>query len=109
MEQYFTRAEQEVFSALMKSENQRLTDENDRQNQRLKVLEENVQEISQLARATEKLAVNMENMLKVQEQQGTRLKALEAKDGEMWRKVTGYLITAAAGILLGFLFKQLGM
>lgn len=106
---YITRAEHEVFSELMKSENKRLSDENDRQNQRLKILEENTQRISSLAQSTEKLAVNMENMLKVQEQQGDRLKTLESKDGEMWRKVVGYLITAVVGILIGFVFKQIGM
>lgn len=109
MDSYITRAEHEAFSKLMDSENKRLSDENRRQNRRLEILEESVQQISSLARSTEKLAVNMENMLKIQEQQGNRLETLEAKDGAMWRKVVGYLVTAVIGIMLGFVFKQIGM
>jgi len=51
----------------------------------------------------------MENMLKVQKQQGDRLETLEGRDGEMWRKVVGYIATAIIGIVVGFLFTQLGM
>ena len=51
----------------------------------------------------------MENMLKEQLKQGERLEVLEARDGEMWRKVVSYAITAIVGIVIGFLFKQFGM
>ena len=34
---------------------------------------------------------------------------LESRDGEMWRKVSGYIITAVIGIVIGFIFTQLGM
>lgn len=44
-----------------------------------------------------------------QEAQGKRLVSLESKDGEMWRKVVGYVITAVIGIVLGFAFTQIGM
>ena len=57
----------------------------------------------------ERLAVNMENMLKVQETQGERLKTLENRDGEMWRRTAGYVITAVLGILTGYVFKLIGM
>ena len=48
-------------------------------------------------------------MVKEQEKQGRRLDELEGRDGEMWRKVVGYIITAAVGILVGFLFRQIGI
>ena len=48
-------------------------------------------------------------MVKEQEQQGKRLTALESRDGEMWRKVVTYAITAVVGILVGFAAKQIGM
>ena len=35
----------------------------------------------------------------IQEQQGKRLDVLENQDGEMWRKVTGYIFTAILGIV----------
>ena len=48
-------------------------------------------------------------MLKEQVNQGKRLETLEGRDGEMWRKVVGYVATAIAGIVVGYIFKQLGM
>ena len=57
----------------------------------------------------EKLATNMESMCKVQEQQGKRLEILESRDGEKWRQVVGYAVTAIIGIVIGFVFRQLGM
>jgi len=104
-----THRELEEFRKLMETENERLADEDKRQNQRLEILEKNIQQISSLATSTEKLAVNMENMLKIQKQQGVRLETLEARDGEMWRKVTGYIITAVIGIVVGFVFTKIGM
>lgn len=104
-----TYGEHEEFCKRMEAEIRRLEDEDKRQNRRIDELEETVRQISSLAASTEKLAVNMENMLKVQEQQGERLERLESRDGEMWRKVTGYVITAVIGIVVGFIFTQTGM
>lgn len=107
--EYISRHEHEEFRHTMEIENKRLEDENNRQNHRLEALEKTVEQIADISKSVEKLALNMENMLKEQISQGQRLNELESRDGEMWRKVIGYIITAAAGILLGFLFKQIGM
>ncbi len=109
MDTPITRAEHEEFRRSMEAENQRLEDENNRQNRRLEVLEENVREMSTLATSVEKLATNMEGMLKEQEKQGKRLETLESRDGEMWRKIVGYVVTTVLGILIGFMFRQIGM
>lgn len=109
MDTPISRAEHEEFARRMESENQRLKDEDARQNKRLDLLEENVREMSALATSVEKLATNMEGMVKIQEQQGNRLETLEGRDGEMWRKVVGYIVTAILGIVIGFVFTQLGM
>lgn len=37
------------------------------------------------------------------------MEVLESRDGEMWRKVVGYIITAVVGIIIGFIFTQFGM
>lgn len=87
----------------------RMEEENKRQNRRIELLEENVLEIGQLTATVAKLAANMENVMNAQKQHDTRLKALESRDGEMWRKVTGYIITAIVGIVIGFIFNQFGM
>lgn len=48
-------------------------------------------------------------MVKEQETQSKRLVSLENRDGEMWRKVVGYVATAVIGIVVGFIFTQIGM
>lgn len=102
MDTPITRAEHEEF-------NKRLEEENKRQDRRIELLEENVREMSSLTTSVEKLATSMESMVKEQEKQGKRLEVLEGRDGEMWRKVVGYIATAVVGIILGFLFTQIGM
>lgn len=102
MEEYITRNEHEEFR-------KRIEDEDHRQNRRLDNLDANVTAIGQLTTTVAKLAINMESMLKVQDQQETRLGVLEGRDGEKWRSVTGYIITAIVGIVLGYILTQIGM
>ena len=99
MDTPITRAEHEEFR-------KRLEEENKRQDKRIELLEENVREMGALTTSVEKLAQSMECMVKEQEKQGKRLEVLEGRDGEMWRKVVGYIATA---VILGFVFTQIGM
>ncbi len=108
MDAPITRAEHEEFCRRMEAENKRLADEDKRQNRRIDGLEESVHQIGALTTSVEKLATNMEIMVKEQEQQGKRLETLEARDGEKWRQVTGYIITAVISIVLGFVFAHIG-
>ncbi|MCI9079870.1 MAG: hypothetical protein HFH68_13300 [Lachnospiraceae bacterium] len=108
MDTPITRAEHEEFCRRMEAENKRLADEDKRQNRRIDELEESVHQIGALTTSVEKLATNMEIMVKEQEQQGKRLETLEARDGEKWRQVTGYIITSVISIVLGFVFAHLG-
>lgn len=102
MDGVITRAEHEEFA-------RRQDEENKRQNRRIDLLEQNVEKMGALTTSVEKLATNMESMLKEQEKQGKRLETLESRDGEMWRKVVGYIVTAVVGIILGFIFTQIGI
>lgn len=102
MDGTISRAEHEEFR-------KRMEEENHRQNRRIELLEENVRQIGALTTSVEKLATSMSSMVKEQEKQGERLEALEGRDGEMWRKVVGYIATAVVGIVLGFIFTQIGM
>nr|UVN00482.1 MAG: hemolysin [Bacteriophage sp.]UWG90092.1 MAG: hemolysin [Bacteriophage sp.] len=97
-----TRAEHEEFR-------KRLEEQNQRQDKRIALLEESVRQIGALTTSVEKLALSMESMAKEQERQGERMEVLEGRDGEMWRKVVGYIVTAVIGIVLGFVFTQIGM
>lgn len=102
MDSPITRAEHEEFA-------KRMEEENRRQNRRIELLEENVLEIGELTTTVAKLAMNMEHVMHIQEQQDTRLQALESRDGEKWRQAAGYVITAVLGLVIGFAFKQMGM
>lgn len=102
MDTPITRAEHEEFR-------RRLEEENTRQDKRISLLEDSVREMGALTTSVEKLAVSMQSMVKEQEKQGERLEALEGRDGEMWRKVVGYVATAVISIVIGFIFAQVGM
>lgn len=102
MDTPITRAEHDEFV-------RRMDEANHRQSKRIEIVEKEVKQIGELTTSIEKLALSMENMVKEQANQGKRLEELENRDGEMWRKVTGYLITAVVGIVIGFIFKQIGM
>ena len=107
MDTPISRAEHEEFA-------RRIEEEHKRQNRRLEMVEDSIsqiitRQISTLTGMIEKTAISVENLLREQEKQEARLDALEGRDGEMWRKVVGYIITAAVGILVGFLFRQIGI
>ena len=102
MDTPITRAEHEEFV-------KRMEDEDRRQNHRIEILEKSVQQFTSLTASVEKLALNMENMLKEQEAQGNRLEALEDRDGEKWRTMISYVGTTVIGILIGYIFKLIGM
>lgn len=102
MDENITRAEHEEFR-------KRMDDHNRRQDKRLELLEANVREIGALTVAVEKLAHSVQSMVKEQERQGGKLEALEARDGEKWRKAVAYVGTAVAGVILGAAFMQIGL
>lgn len=96
-----TRAEHEEFR-------RRIEDEHIRQNRRLELLEESIERLNALNTSIEKLAINMESMLKEQMRQGKRLEVLENRDGEMWRKLLSYAATTIVGIIVGYIFTHIG-
>ena len=93
MDEQIDRAEHEEFK-------RRIEAENDRQNRRIDILEDTVRQNSSLTISVEKLAVNMEGMLREQEKQSQRLSALESKDGKKWQQVTGYIAASVIGALV---------
>lgn len=87
----------------------RIDDEQHRQNRRIELLEEAVKQNTALTVSVEKLANNMKNMANEQIKQGERLEALEGRDGEMWRTVVKYVLTAALGLVIGLVATQIGL
>ena len=101
MDEFVTRRELDEYKA-------RLEDQKKRWDKRLEILEDSVKQIHTMSVNIEKLAVSMERMTQVQAEQNERLKVIENRDGEMWRKAVGYVVTTIGGLLLGLLFNRLG-
>ena len=74
----------------------------------MELLEESIERLNALNTSIEKLAINMESMLKEQMRQGKRLEILENRDGEMWRKLLSYAATTIVGIIVGYIFTHIG-
>lgn len=102
MENYIDRREHEEFCKRMEDEHKRI-------NHRVTEVENTVRQIEELTISVREMAVSMKSMLEEQQEQGDRLEVLENRDGEMWRKVVGHAITVVVGILLGFIFSQIGI
>lgn len=101
-EDFIGRQEHEEYVKRMEQEHKGI-------NARIKDLEASVEKIVDLTIAVNNMAHSIEAMVKEQKRQGEQIKAIESRDGERWRSVTGYVITAVIGIVIGFVFKQLGM
>lgn len=102
--------DQEYLSVAVHEEYaKRMDDEHRRQNKRITDLETTVKDIGSLTASVASLAQSVEQMAKSQEKQGERLEALESRDGEMWRKVVGYVITFVVGAVLSFVFATIGI
>ena len=93
MDSCITRAEHEEFT-------KRMDAEHTRQNRRIELLEENVERLGRITSSVERLATNMEGMLKEQERQGERLDKLEGKPGENWNGMVKSIL-AAIGSAIG--------
>ena len=100
-QEYISRREHNEFC-------KRIEEENHRQNRRLELLEESFEQQKELTVSVQKLALSMESMLKEQEKQGKRLETLEGRDGEKWRNVTGYIVTFIVGLVVSYIFSQIG-
>ena len=48
-------------------------------------------------------------MAKAQEEHGKRLEVIEKRDGEMWRKVVSYGVTAVVGGVIAYILSHIGL
>lgn len=74
---------------------------------RLKDLETDSKVIMQLSNSVQKLAINMEQMLEEQKEQGARLKALEDEPIETWNNAKRTAFTSIVSTLAGALASSL--
>ena len=97
--------ESDVFAEYQR----RLEDQKSRWDKRLDALDMEVKELRKLTTSVETLANNMQRMFEEQRKQGERLETLESRDGELWRKSVGYLLTALASAVVTLVFMKLGL
>ncbi len=107
--QYVSVEVHKEFEKRMISENERLADEDKRQNKRIDALEDTVRQIGDLTASVKELAVSMKNMAKLQEQQGQDIEELKNRDGHMWRAVVSHLATTITGALVMYALTQIGL
>lgn len=122
--EYISRKEFETFKTELEKrtavEHKRLEDEDDRQNHRLNEIEEQNKQLTNLtlsvkevassvkevANETKRLSVMVDDSVKKLDE---RLTKIEGRDGERWRSVVGYLITAILSVAVGLLFSKIGL
>ena len=116
MENPVTHYEQSEFQKLVDEKFERLHDEDVRLGKRVGTLEETVQQLNDLTLSVQKLASNIESMCKeqsamrkVQDEESSRLRELEDKDGKKWRKMWGYIIPPLVTLVLGILAGYFGL
>ena len=96
---YITRREHEEFARRMDSENERIKDENARQNKRIAIVEESMNEFNKLALQIERIAGSIQQMTAEISKQGERLESIELKPGKRWETLIGGIIGAIAGAI----------
>ena len=97
-----TRAEHEEFRRRMEEEHERV-------HQRLKKVENDQAQITDLTISVKELALSVKLNIERQNDHEERLEELEDRDGEMWRSVTKYAITAVIGGVITYMFALAGM
>ena len=109
MDTPLTRGEHAEFRRTLDAEISGLKAEDARQNDRIEQLEDTVLQINSLTVSVEKLAVSMDGMLRELTEQSERMKKLEGRDGENWKKIVSGLITGIVGGLVVFVMAKLGL
>lgn len=87
----------------------RVEAEENRQNRRLELVETSIQEIKSVQSDIKAINLNIERILETLRKEESRLDTLESRDGEMWRKVVAYAVTAVVAAVVGFALAQIGL
>ena len=98
-QEFIPRREHEEFARRMESENERIRDENARQNKRIAIIEESVKEFNKIALEIQKIATSVQQMTEEISKQGKRLENIESKPGKRWETLVGGILGAVAGAI----------
>lgn len=102
MGDFITREEHDEFKEGIHAEHART-------NARLHEVEEVVKEIHTMSNTLIHLCEKMSSMNNSIDALNADVDTLKARDGEMWRKIITYVFTTVIGIVVGYIFKQIGM
>lgn len=102
MENFLPRTE---FEEIRKSLDQELM----RINKRLEDLELNKKEIRDIMMSVQEISFNIKKIADEQVSLKHDIEEMKGRDGEMWRKVMGYIATAIVGGVIAFLLQQTGL
>lgn len=75
---------------------------------RIKKAEDTINEIRNLNVSVAKMAANMDSMLEEQKKQSDRLEKLELIPAQNWQSLIRTILTGVVGILVGYIFTQIG-
>lgn len=90
--EFILRGEHNEFKESIEKENKRI-------NHRLADLESAIKEIGELTLSVQRLAISMEDMVKAQNRQESRLAELEAEPAKRWKDSTKALFNAFLGAI----------
>ena len=90
MEDYLTLREHIEFT-------KRMEEEHERQNKRIGILEDTMQQYVTLTISVERLAMSIDQMVKEQKRQGERLEELEQVPVKKWNTMTTAILSAIGG------------
>lgn len=107
--EYLSRREHEEFAKRMETENHRLSDEDTRQNQRIKELETTVKQIADLTVAINSMTTSISNMTAEIKQQGERIQNIEQKPAKRWEQLVTDIIKLAVAAIFGGLVAKFGI
>lgn len=70
-------------------------------------IEDKVDMIHQLTLTVERISINFENYIDNLTDINERVKQIESKDGETWRKFVWAIVSTLVGIIIGFLWNYI--
>lgn len=88
---------------------QKLSAEDERQNERIDKLEKQQEHIMELTVSVKELALEVKNMVEEIASHNTRIRILESRDGEKWRSVAKAVGTAVIGAVIGAILMMIGL
>lgn len=104
-----TQGVHEEFRHSVNAEVKRLDEQHKRNSKRLDIVEEKIEKQGELITQIHELALSVKGMQEQLTTLNERVGEIEGRDGEMWRKVVAYAVTAVVGVLVGYVATRVGL